>query len=354
MTREMNWFGWFDPIDGYGNMGIQIVQALLQERVDVYPTGWLFGPKDDVYENKYPDWLKALVQRAFKVCDTGLVLSQPMIWSRYSQMTRLWGETMFESDQLPTGWADDINRSVRRLIVPSTWLVDVFRQSGVDVPIHVVPLGVNPMQFRHIERPADRMPYTFLWIGRGDNRKGWDVAYRAFIKEFGHDDRVRLMLKVREHHLMPNGRHLVFDDPNVVLIREDQTSLTDLLAMADCFVFPSRGEGFGLPPREAAATGLPVIATNWGGLADDIEKYALPVDVSDLVVAHYSQWGICGMYAEPDRDDVQHWMRWCFENREAAIDRGRQAGAWVRDHLTWQHTAQKTVALLSAYEWSDM
>jgi glycosyltransferase involved in cell wall biosynthesis len=38
-----------------------------------------------------------------------------------------------------------------------------------------------------------------------------------------------------------------------------------LYAACDCFVLPSRGEGFGLPYMEASLCGLPIIATNYSG-----------------------------------------------------------------------------------------
>jgi len=71
------------------------------------------------------------------------------------------------------------------------------------------------------------------------------------------------------------------------LTRED---MRDLLKTADCFVLPTRGEGWGLPIAEAMAMQLPVIVTNYSGPAayiTDENAYLLSVlpDLDDLSFA---------------------------------------------------------------------
>lgn len=58
--------------------------------------------------------------------------------------------------------------------------------------------------------------------------------------------------------------------------------LRDLYRSAKIFIYPSRYEGFGIPPLEAMACGAPVIATRTGAIADYAEGAALLVDPASL------------------------------------------------------------------------
>jgi glycosyltransferase involved in cell wall biosynthesis len=58
--------------------------------------------------------------------------------------------------------------------------------------------------------------------------------------------------------------------------------LRELYRGARAFVYPSRYEGFGIPPLEALACGAPVIATRTGAIAEFAEDAALLVEPGDV------------------------------------------------------------------------
>jgi glycosyltransferase involved in cell wall biosynthesis len=102
--------------------------------------------------------------------------------------------------------------------------------------------------------------------------------------------------------------------------------LKALYQSARCFAFPSRYEGFGLPPLEAMRCGCPVVASNAASLPEvcgDAALYAAPGDVEAL--AHH-----IASYADS------------AELRQAYRARGLARAA----EFTWEAAARKFVVLI--------
>lgn len=263
-------------------------------------------------------------------------------WWEFVDAEPLVGFTMHEATRLPAEWPGFINKSAAACLVPCEWNRQVFLDSGVRVPVKVARFGVDPDHFWELERRREGWePYTFLWHGNGgsDMRKGWDVAYTAFTRAFGGRRDVRLVLHFRQ----PLCGMPTFADENVEMLVGflDRPAWRGLLQCADAFVFPSRGEGWGLPPREAAATGLPVLAPGFGGTAEELHEWAIPIRVGGMSAAQYGTYlaGDVGEWAEPDVDHLVELMRWCETHREDAAKVGHLAAIAMRKQ-TWARTAR--------------
>lgn len=92
-------------------------------------------------------------------------------------------------------------------------------------------------------------------------------------------------LKLAFEKLRGNGL-----DYELVLITKfvSEEELDNLYKNASLFVFPSLSEGFGLPPLEAMAHGVPVVSSNATCLPEilgDAALYFNPLDVNDMARA---------------------------------------------------------------------
>lgn len=346
----LTFFGHHFPREGYGYATIQIARELQRLNAGVR-----------VVDMRIDDHFSAPGAFDWRADGTAVPLLTPL-WLPSITAERVIAFTMFEATKLPAGWADLINAHAQACLVPCQWCAEVFCANGVGVPISVVTLGINSADYfpaPHHPHPGQfprgegERPYTFLWTGTPDRRKGWDVAYRAFIQAFGHDRRVRLHLHFREP-LPANPR---FGDPNVV-VTHGLISLREMRQMfweSDCFVYPSRGEGWGSPPREAAATGLPVIATDYGGLHEAIEHWARPLRVSGLSSAEYGWFSRdfdqdIGEWAEPDVDHLAELMTECVDRPLDALLFGQRAAAWLSTQGTYEYTARGLLAAVEQQE----
>lgn len=132
--------------------------------------------------------------------------------------------------------------------------------------------------------------YVFLYVGRLWWQKGIDSLIDAFgqIRRRGIDaslllvgdgpDRTRYEAQVKSMDLRP-VRFTGF---------VQQLELAGMYALADAFVFPTRGDPYGLVVDEAMASGLPIISsTSAGEIASRVVEgengYLVPLDDPDLL-----------------------------------------------------------------------
>jgi glycosyltransferase involved in cell wall biosynthesis len=330
--RELNWDSVLDSressAEGYATLGRHLLRALERRGVDVTMALPANQPVEEFRRHYRPvtDW-----GRFAFYCDHRLEPSR----LRCDRVVCLW---MWESTRVPEACVGEINRSVALQYVPCRHNFEAFRECGVRVPTRVLPLGVDSEAFPALSRsPSDS--FTFGCFGDFSPRKGIDVLLRAFQDEFRPDEPVRLVLKSTG----PAPRYEI-RDPRVTVIsgRWSREALLELLRRMDAFVLPSRGEGFGLCGIEAMATGLPLIATNWGGPSEYMDpRYAYPLDYK-LVDAGGCQSNSStyhGRWAEPDYEHLRSLMRSLYEHPEEAAQAGRLASEHVHRVWTWDRAA---------------
>lgn len=318
--------------DGFGRLIRQLAHAMLVSGkfdVHVYPMEML----------EWDGWL----QNSAGLDHSRLTMFLcPPDWIKKPAPSRMWLYCMHESTQLPEGWAAAASIA-EQLIVPCEWVREVYRGGGVTVPIAVVHPGVDFDECPVLPpvRKGTR-PYTFMALGDRGLRKNWDGVYSAFFRAFRKDDDVSLIIKSNLNQNVPKiiaaNRDYETLQGRVRIWPERVDAIRDIFAQADCLVYPSHGDGWALFPREAAACGLPVIATNYSGMAVDCAQWAYPLNDWQLVPATGEDDGLPGLWAYPSIDEIAERMRWCYEHPEEAREKGRQSACWLRQHATWEQS----------------
>lgn len=229
------------------------------------------------------------------------------------------------------------------VFVPSEFCRKVLAESGLSTPVRVWGHGFDHRMFPYVE-PRPGRPFTFLWFGDENRRKGYDLFLRAFAALNRGD--VRAWVRGPGSGGVSGLRKKYAADHRIVW--DTQVSppgqLKEMMAEADVLVAPFRGEGFGLTLLEAMASGRPVVCTRFSGPldfggGDDLTYW---VGVAGWEAAQYDS----GNQAVPDFDDLVAKMEWCADHPDEVRDRGRRAHAHAHASWTWLRKAAEVLPVL--------
>lgn len=179
--------------------------------------------------------------------------------------------TMYEAHKCPPVWVKKINRMKIPVLCPTNFVRYMFKESGVKNPLEVLTLGVDTDLYkRKVRHYPTEHPFRFFTMGKMEPRKNLDLTVRSFQTAFPNDENVELIIKTRERFLSTTVKVAANKDKRIKVIEKTLTEeeLVKLYYYCDAFVYPSRGEGFAYPPRNAIATGMPTIVTDWSALAE--------------------------------------------------------------------------------------
>jgi len=326
---------------GYASAAKQYIADYVLKGI---PVTWqpLYFDSSELHNDCYVNILaKSAINKKIEY-DTVILHCTPDLWKRYiTENINVWknkkiiGYTVWETSRLKSDWVDAIN-CVHEVWCPSNYNKQCFVESGVTVPIKVVPHLFYkkrlPTEFKI--RDLDDNRYTFYNISELNHRKNVLEMVDSFCAEFTYDDNVQLLLKLHYKDYSSVNRKYCknqIDDilskynnpPKVVVIYDNlnEEQLLSLHARGDCYVSLTRSEGFGLTIFDAYNYGKRVIVTGYGGQIDylglqysGLVNYTL-IDVNNMESFSINYNHSDQQWAQPDLQHFRTLIRDCYENQ---------------------------------------
>ena len=240
--------------------------------------------------------------------------------------------SMWETDVLPNKfrrWLEHFDQ----VIVPCQHNVELFSEFHKNVSY--CPLGVDHKFWKPMDAP-DGGVFRFQGGGSLWHRKGLDVLVKAFNALKLPD--AELHIKAAPHAKdVPTGNlgNKVFLDRTWMSSIEQR----DWYNKADCFVAPARGEGFGLMPLQAIASGIPTIVSDSSGQSQ-FSHLALGV-----VPCTKSKAETIGQWDEPSQKVLEELMMEAYLNR-ATIKQVAMSRVAESKAFSWSNATRKLLSLI--------
>jgi glycosyltransferase involved in cell wall biosynthesis len=209
-----------------------------------------------------------------------------------------------------------------------------------DSKIDVVPNGIVSKKFeRDVDVEEIKRKYNIsslepmiLFIGRLTRQKGPDLLIGAMPKVLKNNPTAKLVVVgggVMEKRLKIMAKKLNLENSIEFIGYAPQDEYLDLLNSCDMVCIPSRNEPFGLVLLEAWSAGRPVVASDVGGLGENIENFKTGVMVSPL------------------SDSISEGINYLLNNPTEMQKIGSAGFKMVETGFSWENIAHKT---LKSYE----
>ena len=188
--------------------------------------------------------------------------------------------------------------------------------------VHVIPPGIELQKWRPNAVKAANTRLRLLFVGGDFVRKGGrdllEVFGSAGLNETAEVHIVTKDVSIRRVEGVYTYTDLDSNDPRLI----------ELYRSADVFVLPTYADTFSIASLEAMAAGLPVIATDVGGIADIVEH------------------GVTGFLLKPgDKNGLVDALKYLISNHDARVQFGLEARKRVEKNFDNQKNARRILEL---------
>ncbi|MEZ0275348.1 MAG: glycosyltransferase [Roseimicrobium sp.] len=205
------------------------------------------------------------------------------------------------------------------LFMPSRKSAETFLAAGIpEKKLHYVGRGVDVGRYRVAEQPPDI--FRVIFVGALIKRKGVHLLLEAW-KKLNLPNAELLLVGSVHDEIRPALKD--FATSSVKLLGFTK-SVPEELRRSAIFAFPSECEGFAKSTLEAAACGLPLIATRESG---------------DAIVD-----GETGILIPPNNvDALASALKHAFDHRDALRAMGKNARRMVEEKYTWDDYRERVL-----------
>lgn len=352
---------------GYGVHARQIYESIEKQpgiELSVHCTSWgqcswLISPED----------LNGLVGRIMQrsvplenmTFDLSIQVQLPDEWDPKLAKRNIGITAAVEATKCHQSWIEKCN-AMDKIIVPSTFTQNVIKRSGIVFkPIHVIPEWFNQNilnksvcdKIRHNDpRYKIDTKFNFLVMGlitgtdAANDRKNLFNTIKWLMEEFKDDPDVGIVLKTSFGKSTKFDKKMTLDflkqviencrigaNPKIHLLHGHLTS-QEIAALyhthnIKSLVTATRGEGYGLPIVDAAAAAMPIVATDWSGHFEYLDRdliFPVEYDLIDLpkskidgrIFVEGSKW------AEPRESSFKSSVRKIYQDYKPAKENAKK------------------------------
>lgn len=244
--------------------------------------------------------------------------------------------------------------------VPSEWGRNILLENGFGSKyIRVVPEGVSG-DFTSSFPQFKNETFTYLSVGKFEQRKCIKETIEAFKLAWGHDQDKQLWLKTNHCQELVD---MIGNNKNITVI-DNNVDMTELYQRCHIFVLPTRGEGWGLPIIEAAASGLPIITTYYSAQTEYLKQIQDSCHFVDFKLvdidcpfykSHYARAdGNYGQWAQPSVDSIAQAMLDVHKRYDYADYKAKDSEFIIKATFNWHNSAKTALKILENQQLSDI
>lgn len=268
--------------------------------------------------------------------------------------------TFNESDSLTETEVNILN-SYNNIIVSCNYSKNVFEESGVTVPVHVIPLGFDKLHFNNnLKRKIPNEVCSLTVNGKLEKRKGHFELIPLLKKKFGNNHKFIINLCVYNIHLKPEQNSQILNQLlqgqkpfnfNIHPFYYTLSELNDLYSNTDIILNGSYAESFSIPDFTCAALGKYAVVNNAAGVQEwSNDKNCI------LVNPDRKEPMVDNMFFPGTGDfNIGNWSVWDNDNFSSAIDiaiekwksnKINQEGLLLQDQFSWKNSVDKLLNII--------